>query len=108
MEFKPLVYLAGPVRGDRINIVYENIQRAREWACFLWEVGFAVFCPHLNTAFMDGIVEDEVFLEGDLNILSRCDTIFVLPGWEDSQGTIGEIGEALKMGIPIYFMEKWI
>ena len=44
------------------------------------------------------VAPDEAFLEGDLEMIRRCDTIVVTPGWENSSGSIGEIELAEKLG----------
>jgi hypothetical protein len=65
-------------------------------------MGYAVLCPHANTAFMD-FGCDEVFLDGDLEILRRCDLVVVAPGWESSEGTRAEIREAHNELKPVYY-----
>lgn len=96
-----LIYVAGPYRGKTISDVYQNIQEARKHAGWLWEQGWAVVCPHLNSAFMDGICPDESFILGDLEILSRCDAIYLLPRWQESKGATEEYYHAIRRGIEI-------
>lgn len=86
--------IVGAYRGD----IARNISHAREASIRLWKSGYAVFCPHMNTAFFDGICPDEVWLEGDREILKRCDTIYILNNWKDSNGTKEEISIAKKLG----------
>ena len=90
-----VVFVSGPYRGK----ITENIRIARQHAEMLWKKGYAVFCPHLNSAHMDGVASDETFLNGDLEILSRCDLVYLLPGWEQSKGARKEWELARKMGI---------
>jgi nucleoside 2-deoxyribosyltransferase len=104
-----LVYVAGPYRGKsrfrliRFFQVLRNIWRARRVAAELWGMGFVAVCPHLNTLLMDGIGPPEMFIEGDLEILAKCDAIFVLPDYWSSEGTKGEIEFAGERGIPVYY-----
>jgi len=100
-----VLYLAGPYRAPTLRGIINNIRKAEKVAIALWQAGFAVICPHLNTALFDGVCDDKVFLEGDLEILKRCDIVVVLPGWEDSEGTRKEIALAEKLGIPILKLE---
>lgn len=101
-----LVYLAGPYRADTIYEKGNNIWRARCYAIALWKLGYAVICPHTNGAFFDGCMPVESFLEGDLEMLRRCDMIAIMPGSEDSEGTQGEIREAKRLRIPFFDMRR--
>ena len=98
-----VIYVAGKYRGESWNEVWENIMHARREARKLWLSGFAVICPHTNSIFMDGIETDGIFLNGDLEILSRCDAIYMLLGWECSLGAKQEYAVARKLGKKIYF-----
>lgn len=97
-----LIYVAGPFRGPSAYSIHQNVNHAEMWAYALWDAGFAVICPHLNTAHFDKSLPDETFLRGDLTILRRCDAVFLVPGWEKSQGAKSEAAEARKAGIPVY------
>jgi hypothetical protein len=93
-----VVYLAGKYR-DAIGPwgIRRNIEAAAEVARALWAMGFAVICPHLNSAFLDGIdMPDSVFLDGGLELLERSDLMVCLPNWERSQGTLSEIEHVLS------------
>lgn len=96
-----LAYVAGPYRSkDGIWGVKRNVESAMSVARELWKQGYAVICPHGNTALMDGPdIDDEVFLKGDLAMLERCDLIVMLPGWECSAGACAEASRALEIGI---------
>lgn len=98
-----IVYVSGQYRGN----IKDNIQRARLAAEALWREGYAVICPHLNTAHMDGIIPDGQFLEGDLEILGRLipdrDMVYMLKGWEQSEGAKMEKEYAEKIGLEIIY-----
>ena len=110
-----LIYIAGPYAAPAHNGIEENIWRARQAAIWVWQHGGVGVCPHTMTAHMDGVVPREVFLAGDLELLRRCDAVLVLPGWEQSQGTQGEIREAERIGLPLFYwpddlcrLEEWL
>jgi nucleoside 2-deoxyribosyltransferase len=108
MNKRQVVYVAGPYRSKRgLFYVDRNIREARAWAVGLWRKYFAVICPHMNTAFMDGYdgMSDSTWLEGDFEIIKRCDILFVVPNWEDSEGTKMEIETAMAAKIPVYELE---
>jgi hypothetical protein len=90
-----IIYIAGPYRSKwgKLGII-RNIWKARKVAAELWRMGHTPICPHLNSALMDGIVPDRVFLEGDIKILKRCDAIVMMPEWRDSEGAKDEAVEA--------------
>ena len=83
-----------------------NIRNAEAVAAELWKTGFAVICPHMNTALMGGICPDDVWLKGDLVMLERCDLVVLAPGWRASAGTLAEVARATERGIPVYEWPK--
>ncbi len=93
-----LIYVAGPYRAASEWQVTINIREAEEAALALWRMGYAVICPHKNTAFFGGACPDEVWLAGDLEMLARCDAIYPLPRWGDSAGARAEVAEAARLG----------
>ena len=100
-----VIYVAGAYRGGSYNSTFQNIMRAREIAQGLWYKGWAVICPHTNSLFMDNKDggSPEIFLPGDLEILRRCDAIYMLKGWEQSEGAMAELKLAKETGLEIYY-----
>mgnify|MGYP001059931479 CR=1 FL=1 len=99
-----LAYTAGPYRGAGEWEVWQNIQRASEVAHELWAMGYAVICPHRNTMmFGSATIPDDVWLVGDLELLRRSDVVVMLPGWERSEGARGELAEAERCGLAVYY-----
>lgn len=98
-----IIYTAGPYRADTLWGVHLNIESAKVYARELWTRGYAVICPHANSAFMDGADTDKMFLEGDLEIIAMCDAIFMLPGWTRSKGALAEHDHAKLLGLTIYY-----
>lgn len=106
MQKNKVIYISGKYRSHLgMNGVHENIQLARKYAIKYWKLGFAVICPHMNTAFLDGVDTDLMFLDGDIEILRRCDTIVMIPNWEDSGGAMAELAVAKEMGMEIIYEE---
>ena len=98
-----IMYVSGAYRS-RWGLLGElvNIWRARRAAQRLWEGGWIVICPHMNTALFkeDGIP----YIAGDCEIIKRCvDTIFMLKGWEKSEGAQIEMATAKIKGIEIIY-----
>ena len=101
-EKKKVVYIAGPYRGDTLYEIVRNIRRAEAVAFKYWHMGFAVICPHMNTALLDGACPDE----GDLELLRCCDIIVMMKGYSDSTGALAELKEAKKRGMEIIFEDE--
>ena len=100
------IYIAGRYRGKDTAEVGRNIKKAREAAKELSKRGWATFCPHMNTAFFDGICTDDFWLKCGLEFLIRCDAIFMLSNYSHSQGAMKELVEAMKHDKEIYFEDK--
>lgn len=96
------IQIVGPYRSDSPSGIHKNIQRAREVAEIIWQRGHYVFCPHLNTAFMDGLADDEQFLELGLLMIEKVDAICVVDGWLTSEGSMDEVNKAEELGKPVY------
>jgi hypothetical protein len=101
-----LGYTAGPYRAKTEWELIMNIRLAEEWAAYGWAQNCAMICPHKNTAHYGGILglDDSVWLIGDLEMIKRCDFLLIVPGWEKSSGTRGEIALADELGIPVFYM----
>jgi hypothetical protein len=99
-----LVFISGPYRANHYDGIEANIQRAGTAALELWGHSYAVICPHMNTAhFDDAGLSDEEALKGDLEILSRCDAIYMLRDWRMSAGAIAEHDAAVDWGLEIIY-----
>lgn len=107
-----VVYVSGPYRAPTVYGIVQNIRRAEQIAIALWQKGFAVICPHTNTALMDGsisIKDSETFIKGDLEIVKRCDAVFLMKNWENSVGAVLERQFAIDHNIPVFhnFGDIW-
>lgn len=98
-----IIYVAGPYKGD----VEANIAKAEAASVELWRRGWVVICPHKNTAgfekYEDASLPPEVWIQGDLVILSRCDAIFMLKDWQQSAGAKEERRFAIAREIPVLY-----
>ena len=98
-----LVYVAGPYRGD----VAANVRFAVRASYELWVRGFVPITPHALGFTLEqyGIpvfaeFETSVLMPGMIAIMSRCNAVCLLPGWEASSGTLQEKAEAERLNIP--------
>ncbi len=98
-----VIFVSGAYRANNIPDLQENICKARTEAIKLWQQGWAVICPHSNTAYFDDYCDEDVWLKGDIEILKRCDAIYMLKGWETSEGSKKEYNIAIEMGLEIIY-----
>lgn len=86
-----VIYIAGPYTGTDVYDTHMNIQEAEYYAAAVWEHGGAALCPHKNTAYMDGITSYDKFLEGCIEMMRRCDAVWLMLNWEESKGAVREM-----------------
>lgn len=101
-----VIYVAGPYRADTEWGVVQNIRHAEEAAIRLWKEGWAVLCPHKNSALLGGSlgdVDDSTWLAGGLELLRRSDAIYMLKGWSNSSGAVKEFQLAIKLNLLTLF-----
>ena len=98
-----VVYVAGPYRAATAWEIEQNIRRAETLALEVWRSGAAAVCPHANTRFFQGAAPDDVWLDGDLAILAKCDALLMSPDWTRSSGSRAEQQFAEGRGIPVFY-----
>ena len=86
--------------------------RAMKLSLEVWRLGAAAVCPHANTMFFQNAAPDEVWLDGDLAILAKCDAILMTPDYERSSGARAEMHFAFDRGIPVFLkiddLKEWL
>lgn len=98
-----VVYVAGPFRGPDHWAIAENIRNAERLALEVWRLGAAALCPHANTAHFQNAAPDDVWLDGDLAMLAKCDAIIMTPDWKRSSGACAEEAFARAHGVPVFY-----
>lgn len=101
-----IVYTAGPYSASAgVGSVNDNIARARAAAVQLWNAGYTVICPHMNTEHLELFtnLKNSEFVDRDLEIVERCDAVVMLPFWEQSRGAVRELEHAKSKGLQVWF-----
>lgn len=101
-----LIYTAGPYSESAgVGTVEENITRAADVAVKLWDMGYTVICPHLNTAHFEDLtsLSNKDFVDRDLEMVQVCDGIVMLPYWEQSLGAVRELECARNNDLQVWF-----
>lgn len=101
-----LIYVAGKYTGKTYSEIDDNIFKAEMASIKLLRLGWAVITPHKNTAHYERYEDDnltyETWIALDLEILKRCDAIFLMRDWEASKGAVQEHEFALENKIEVY------
>ena len=114
MKDRQFVYIAGPYSGKThdyrsYNEIDINIARAREAGKFLAMNGVPFYCPHANTAHFEVIVPDlsvEYWYEMDNVFVDLSSAVFLVEGWQESDGTQAEMLRATAAGTPVFYPDE--
>lgn len=96
----PLIYIAGPFRGPTPLDVRRNVEAARDVGLRVAACGGFPIIPHCLTGEFDKQLTEEFWVNGHMELLSRCDGLVVLATWERSQGARQELEWAVVNGMP--------
>lgn len=100
-----VIYVAGPYRAATREGVELNIQAAKRVGLLVAKLGASPIIPHMNTAHLDAVdpsIGDEYWLAATMELMRRCDAVVLVPGWENSEGTLAEIDEAHRLGLKVF------
>ena len=96
-----LVYVAGPyTSGDRM----ENIRAARDAGIELMRRGYIPVVMHTMYDLWDlgtGLVYED-FIKAGLTLVGLCESVLLLPGWENSPGAQREHRRAEELGLAVW------
>ena len=97
-----LVYVAGPYRAKEHYDVLTNIRTAEAAYDKLTAAGIYAYCPHVHTAFKNGLADDDFWLSHGLEMVRRCDALVLIGDWRLSEGSMAEMALATEMGMPVF------
>lgn len=97
-----VVYIAGPFRDVTPWAVEQHVRVAEALSFLVASVGAMPLCPHTNTRFSHGTLTEQFWLDGTLELMSRCDAVILTPDWQTSEGARAEVVKARQLNIPVF------
>lgn len=91
-----MAYLGGSISAQP---QYRSIFKSA--AMRLRALGYIVFDPAEVSDFSPGRTYDE-YMRDDIQAIMHSDVVFVLPGWENSAGTVFEVSVARMIKVPVH------
>ena len=96
------IYLSGKITDKTKIHELINIYKAWKVAKDIAKQGIAVICPHTNGYGFKLSHKD--YLKMDVELLRRCDELWVMDNWHDSKGCKMEIDFADKQKMVIKYL----
>ena len=110
-----LLYVSGPMTPTpAFPNMEENVARLEAKARALFTMGYAVICPVFSwfdkhPPYLQALKADKYgktyqdIIALDLELVGRCDGIYMLSGWETSRGAAFEHDHALRCLVVPYY-----
>lgn len=101
-----MIYISGPLSAPTPEQRLANIQAAVGVFQALTARNILTYCPHLSGLIpgvfdADHPISYEQWLAHCLEMLRRCNALYLLPKWEISSGTKRELALAFDLRLPI-------
>jgi hypothetical protein len=105
MKRKPRVYIAGKLNAMAVDYL-KNVSNMLETAEEVRREtdGYGVFVPAIDLllGIKFGYSKYEDYFDNGQFWLKASDAVFLVPGWETSEGTKREIETAKQLNIPVF------
>ena len=100
-----VIYVSGKYTDKTPELQEQNTEKAKQVAIKLWNMGYSVICPHMNTYHFDTTPNCELsyddYIKGDIAAIDCCDAIYMVGNWKQSKGAKIEHRYAVINEIPI-------
>jgi len=112
-EQKPLVYIAGKLNSDACGYI-SNLKVMLDAGELVRKCGVSICVPgnDLLSGLTNGNLCYEDYIQNSMDLLTRCDAIFMCPNFLGSKGVVAEVKEAQKRDIPIFYdiehLQEWL
>lgn len=103
----PRVYVAGAYTDSRAWVVESNCAKASIVGDLIVEHGGIPIVPHEVGHRRASIQTDyEWWCEATMSLMHTCYMVVVVPGYENSKGTLAEIAEAEADGMLVFYAKE--
>ena len=100
-----ICYVAGPYSNDDALEIEQNILDAKKAACEVILAGMIPLAPTLNSARFDWYMPEVPvgwWYDATLELLKRCDAIWMFGDWQNSKGAVAEHEWAKANGLRVF------
>jgi hypothetical protein len=106
------VYIAGPISGDSVIDILDNLRTGMQVSYDVVKAGFAPVTPFHNFLFsLTGPMTLKEYYDYTLALVCVCNAVLLVDGWQTSSGALREVEKAKKQGIPVFesleALQKW-
>jgi hypothetical protein len=97
---KEIIFLSGPITGtpdytSRFAMKEYELHKAGKWV-----INPAKVCAQIQPHEM---FDHDAYLDVTLSMLKNCTTLYLMKGWDDSEGCLAELRYAITHGLTIEF-----
>lgn len=97
-----VIYIAGPFRGATTWDIEQHVRHAEALAFEVAQLDAMPLCPHTNTRYFHGTKTDQFWLDGSVELMSRCDAVVLTDDWHLSQAAREEVTRARLLHLPVF------
>lgn len=103
-----LIYIAGPFRAATQWRVEQHVRDAEQAMVAIGKIGQALgvtlmgVCVHSMYRHVGDELPIDTLLDGDLELMRRCDAVLMVGKWQKSAGASAECERAIELFLPVF------
>lgn len=101
----PLIYIAGPFAAATNFDLQQNVAAAEGAGLRVARCGGLPVIPHTMNRNFFGQLTEAFWRAGMIELLRRCDGLYLLSTWEQSEGATAERAFAQQWGLSVYYAQ---
>ena len=100
---EPLIYISCSYNSANSWVRERSIREAEYESYLTWQNGAIAICPYLTTKFFYDLFPEETIFNGFIEIMLRCDAVYMCNYWEGFKESTTERKIALEHRIPVLY-----